>query len=138
MKTLKFKFIAFVLVLTAVAACSLDDGKESCDYSQTMATKVIGGTNTPTTVVNQPLQISVTFEVNNGCGIFNHFIESTGYPKNIVAQVDYTGCNCADTTTNEMTKQYTFTAATAGDYVLNFLTADADAPKVVTVHVTAE
>ncbi|AWH85955.1 hypothetical protein HYN59_12930 [Flavobacterium album] len=78
-------------------------------------------TGPTTTTINTPITLNVTFRVANSCGTFNRFVETTTFPKNIVALVDYSGCQCTDTPTASLTKPYTFTATAAGTYELRFL-----------------
>ncbi|MCW4470742.1 hypothetical protein OGH69_17350 [Flavobacterium sp. MFBS3-15] len=119
MKTLKLRLIAFIAVLATVAACSVDGGDNTCMYSAQMSTTAVTGPDT--TPINTPITLNVTFRVGNDCGVFNRFLETNGYPKQVVALVDYPGCDCEDTPTATATKPYTFTANAAGTYELRFL-----------------
>ncbi|WP_294821321.1 hypothetical protein [uncultured Flavobacterium sp.] len=119
MKTLRLKFIAFIAVLATVAACSIDNGPETCFVNVQMPTTAVTGPET--TTVNTPVTFNVTFKVMNDCGVFNRFLETNGYPKQIVAFVDYPGCDCNTTDTATETKPYTFRATMPGTYELKFV-----------------
>ncbi|MGQ2984687.1 hypothetical protein [Flavobacterium sp.] len=119
MKTLKLRFIALIIVIAATAACSVDNGPQTCFFNAQMATTAVTGPET--TLVNVPITFNVTFRVGNDCGVFNRFLETNGFPKQIVALVDYPGCDCTNTPTATQTKPYTFTASAAGTYELKFV-----------------
>lgn len=135
MKTLKLRLIAFFLVLGTVAACSVDEGDNTCTFSSQMSTTAVTGPDT--TPVNTPITLNVTFRIGNDCGVFNRFLETNGYPKQVVAVVDYPGCDCEPTPTATATKPYNFTASAAGTYVLKFL-VDQTVFITKTITVTAE
>ncbi|MDV6169949.1 hypothetical protein R1T16_16040 [Flavobacterium sp. DG1-102-2] len=123
MKNLKFKFVAFLIVLACIsAACSVDDNDNYCYFqSYTNPTGVTGPT---TTTVNTPITLNVAFIPLGTCGKFNRFAEATTTsPKEIRILLDYEGCSCPPTT-KESTAPYTFTATTAGEYELRFVAAD--------------
>jgi hypothetical protein len=119
MKTFKLRFIALLIALSAVTACSIDDGDRQCFNQAAMTTLSVTG---PTeTTINTPITLQVTFRVANSCGNFNRFMEGTAFPKNVVALVDYAGCDCEPTPQASQTKPYVFKATTAGTYELKFL-----------------
>ena len=120
MKTIKFKFIALLFAMGVItAACSLDDSNSGTCFNQYET--VIDAVSGPvTTKINVPITFQATFKIANGCGVFNRFLETTSFPKKIDALVDYSGCSC-ETLGASVTKPYTFTAATAGTYVLQFI-----------------
>ncbi len=136
MKTLKkIKFIAFLTIAATIAACSVDEGDQTCAFSAQMATTAVTGPDT--TTINTPITLNVTFRVGNDCGVFNRFLETVAFPKQVVALVDYPGCDCNLTPNGTLTKPYTFTAATAGTYELRFL-VDTTLFITKTITVTAE
>lgn len=134
MKTLKFKFLALLIAVGTITACSLGDDSDQYCFTQgyVPATTVTGP---ETTTVNVPITLNVTFSVGNSCGVFNRFAETTSFPKTVVALVDYTGCQCTAVTT-PTTKTYTFTAPAAGTYEIRFTTANNTQPIVKTITVT--
>ncbi len=118
MKALKLRFIGFLIVISAIAACSLDSGQNECFVS--IKSTALTVTGPETTTVNVPITFNVKFGVINNCGEFNRFMETTSFPKIITAIVDYDGCECANTPNGSDTKPYVFTATTAGTYELKF------------------
>jgi len=120
MKTIKFRLLALLIAISSITTgCSLDDGDSGTCFNQ-YETLIDAVTGPETTKINTPITFQATFKIANGCGTFNRFLESASYPKKIDALVDYTGCSC-ETAGSSVTKPYTFTAATAGTYVLQFI-----------------
>lgn len=134
MKTLKFKFLALLVAVTTITACSLgDDSEQYCFFQAYAPATTVTGPDT--TTVNVPITLNVSFSISNSCGVFNRFGESVSFPKTIAAVIDYTGCECT-AVTGTTTKPYVFTSATAGTYVLNFTTAVNNTPITKTITVT--
>lgn len=134
MKTIKFKFIALLVILAGIGgACSLDDSDNYC--FQTKATPILGVSGPTGTTVNTPLTLNVTYTPYGSCGAFNTFSQTSTFPKEITLIVDYEGCECPPT--EELrTQPYVFTATTPGEYVLKFKTDDTTNPfitKTITV-----
>lgn len=132
---MKLKFLSLLLFVGILTACSLDDSDQSCFYQAAMTTTAVTGPET--VVVNTPAVYNVTFYVANSCGTYNSLQESGGFPKSIVALVDYDGCNCSEVASYP-TKPYTFTPTAVGTYEFRFLTDNQAAPIVKTLTVTAE
>jgi hypothetical protein len=118
MKTLKLKFIGSLILISMIAACSLDSSDPECFFS--VKSTITAVTGPETTTVNVPITLNAKFGVLNDCGEFNRFMETTTFPKIITAIVDYDGCECTNTPNGSDTKPYVFTAATAGTYELKF------------------
>jgi len=137
MKSIKIKFLAVIVILAGItAACSLESDNQNTCYSSGYAfTNAVAGPDT--TAVNRPITINVSFKLENSCGTFNRLVESNGYPKDIIPYVEYSGCNCTATATT-LTKPYTFTAPSAGTYVLRFQKDATPAYITKTVVVTAQ
>lgn len=133
MKTIKFKFIAFLIVLASISACSTEKNEGYCFRSVYTAVKSVAGPET--TAVNTAITINVTYIPLGTCGKFKQFTETTTFPKEIKVLVDYEGCNCLPTEKEE-TIPYSFTATTAGEYILKFQTADPSAPVTKKITVT--
>jgi len=133
MKTLKFKFLALLVAIVTIVGCSMGDDQPSCFTQAYAPTTAVTGPET--TTVNVPITFNVSFSIGNSCGVFNRFAETVSFPKTVIATADYTGCSC-NPVTAVTTKPYVFTAPTAGTYVLNFATTNADTPIVKTITVT--
>lgn len=120
MKKFKLHAVALVvLVSSAFASCSNDDnnGTPALVKKKSLVTAVTGP---ETGDLNQELTLNVTFAVENNCGAFSKFIETTeGTTKNIEVESVYTGNNCGTTPTTKSTT-YKFKSATAGTYSLKF------------------
>jgi len=132
---MKFKLLSLLLFVSILSGCSLDDSDPSCFYQAAMATTAVTGPDT--VVVNTAVTYNVTFYVANGCGVFNSLQSSNGFPKSIVAIVDYSGCKCEEVA-SYVTKPYTFTPTAAGTYEFRFLTDSETTTIVKTLTVTAQ
>lgn len=117
MKKLKLKAIALALFVTAgLVSCNNDD-TPSFTTKKTLVSVVTGAT---TGKVNQEITLNVTFAVDNNCGAFNKFIETTtDKTKVIEVEAKYVGSNCGTTATTKTTT-YKFKAAAVGTYTLRF------------------
>ncbi|MHA3788874.1 hypothetical protein ACX0HA_11730 [Flavobacterium hauense] len=134
MKTIKFKFIALLVLLAGIGiACSSNNDDPYCFVRQaTPATEVTGPT---TTTIDLPVVLDVTYLPYGTCGKFNAFSETDIFPKDITIVVDYEGCECPE---NKDTKvePYTFKSNKAGTYELRFRTGNTSNPyisKTITV-----
>lgn len=125
MKTIKIKFIALLVLLTGIGACSVDDSDNYCFI--TKPTGILGVSGPATIAVNTPLTLNVTYTPYGSCGTFNAFSQTSVFPKEITLVVDYEGCECPPTEELRM-EPYIFTATTPGDYVLKFRTDDSANP----------
>lgn len=118
MKRLKLKAIALALFVTAgFVSCNNDDDTPSITTKKTLVSLVTGPT---AGTVNQELTLNVTFTVDNSCGAFNKFIETTTDKTTVIeVEAKYEGSNCG-TTAATKTTTYKFKATTAGTYILKF------------------
>lgn len=135
MKNPIIKLLLIIGFTILLQSCSLEGSTENYCYTRNYraATAVSGP---ETTTVNTTVNFQVTFSIGNSCGVFFDFAEfNTGFPKEIAAAVDYTGCNCNEIAAS-VTKPYAFTAPAAGTYTLHFLTDVEDQPIVKTIVVT--
>lgn len=131
MKHFRLKLFAFVAVLTIGAACSIDEADQYC--FNTVATGIEEVTGPATTTVNVPVTFNASFKILSSCGSFSRFSETNGFPKEIVAVVNYEGCRCTQLAST-VTKPYTFQSATAGEFILKFIKPDGSSiSKTVTV-----
>lgn len=134
MKNLILKLLLFTGVATLLQGCSLNDQDEYCYRREYMgATAVYAPASAP---VNTDVVFQVTFPIANSCGEYYGFAEAnTGFPREIVAAVDYTGCTCNETST-VVTKNFTYHFTATGSYTFHFLTTNPDAPIVRTIEIT--
>jgi hypothetical protein len=118
MKRLKLKAIALALFVTAgFVSCNNDDDTPSITTKKTLVSLVTGPT---AGTVNQELTLNVTFAVDNSCGAFNKFIETTTDKTTVIeVEAKYEGSNCGTTATTKTTT-YKFKATTTGTYILKF------------------
>jgi hypothetical protein len=133
MKTLKIRFIAFLVMAAALNSCSKDHNESYCFSSK--YTEVTSVTGPSSTTVNTPITLDVNYIPLGTCGEFNRFTEGTTFPKEIKVLVDYPDCYCPPTDVTN-TVPYTFTASTAGEYELRFTTSNPNTPIVKTITVT--
>lgn len=129
---MKKLFLIFAGMLI-MASCSTSSSEPYCFTSTGSASLAVVGPDTGQ--INQQLTYNVSFKILNSCGVFDSFAESTGFPKTVVAKINYEGCSCKNEETT-VTKPYTFTATAAGTYVLKFATNDVNAPITKTVTIT--
>jgi hypothetical protein len=134
MKNVLFKLFLFSGLVTFLQGCSLNDQDEYCYNRIYMgATAVYGPASAP---VNTDVTFQVTFPIGNSCGAFFGFSEfNTGFPRQVAAAVDYTGCTCNEVST-VVTENYIFNVSTPGTYTLHFLTENQNAPIVRTIEIT--
>jgi len=122
MKT-KFLILLLSIVFFTISSCDLsDDGKQSCTKTEGTPTASVTGPTEAAT--NETITLEIGFNVYNSCGDFYLFYEQNILDiKYITVNAKYDGCTC---TTGVITKtaNYSFTAATAGTYVLRFKTSN--------------
>ena len=119
MKKFKLHAVALLVVVSsAFTSCSNDDGG-SVDLvlKKSFVTAVAGP---ETGDLNQELSLNVTFTVDNSCGVFHSFVETTqANTKTVDVQAAYAGKDCGTTPVTKSTV-YKFKTATAGTYALKF------------------
>ncbi len=117
MKKFRLHAVALVLfVATAFTSCSDDDSTNT--VKKTAFVTVVTGAATAD--VNQEIPLTVTFAVDNLCGVFNKFVETTdANTRTISVEAKYPGNNC-DTTPATKTTTYNFKATAVGTYTLKF------------------
>ena len=120
MKKFKLHAIALLVVASSVfTSCSNNDDipGPSVVLKESLVTVVTGP---ETANLNQEVSLTTSFVVENSCGAFNKFIETTvGNTKTIVVEANYVGSNCVATPATK-TATYKFKSATAGTYNLKF------------------
>jgi hypothetical protein len=113
---------AFVLLIFILAGCSPGSNDPVCDYH--VAAYATGVTGPTTALVNQEIDLTVSFGVVNGCGLFESFTETTtGTTTTVNIGARYNGCNCAQVAAIR-TAVYKFKRAAAGTYTLLFRLTD--------------
>jgi hypothetical protein len=117
MKKLKLQALALVLFAGAAFTSCSDDDSKGLETEEAFVTLVTGAA---TADLNQEITLTATFAVDNNCGSFNKFNETTnGTTKTIAVEAKYTGSDCGTTPTTK-TAAYKFKQATAGTYTLKF------------------
>ncbi|MDR6967681.1 hypothetical protein J2X31_001693 [Flavobacterium arsenatis] len=120
MKKFKLQAIALVLVVSSAFTSCSDDDSNTPPVLVTKKSLVTAVTGPETGDLNQELTLNVTFAVENNCGAFNKYVETTaGTTKTIEVESKYVGSNCGTTPTTKNTT-YKFKSATAGTYNLKF------------------
>jgi hypothetical protein len=113
----KLKLILSALLLV-IFSCSKEEQENNCIENKTAYVTSI---NSPSTgIVNENINIEVSFGVNNGCGNFGKFIETgSGNTKIIEVEARYEGCVCTmDAPTRKI--NYVFKTQNSGNYIFKF------------------
>jgi hypothetical protein len=85
---------------------------------------VINATVPTTAIVNIPIQIPITFSINNGCGGFGNIVETNfGNIKTLTVNAKYVGCVCTQVM-GEITTSYNFTPTTTGIQIIKIAQPD--------------
>lgn len=118
MKKIKFQTVALMAFFAiGAASCSDDDSNTSTVLKEAFATEVTGP---ETGDVNQELTYTVKYAVDNECGLFNRYVETTsGTTKTIGIQAKYEANNCEAAAVIKDTI-YKFKPTAAGTYSLKF------------------
>lgn len=119
MKKFKFPF-AFLLLFVSTAitsSCSDDNEVSIITKKAAFTTAVVGDAAAD---VNEEITLNVTFTVDNNCGSFFTYDETTAANvKTITVVAQYEGQDCGTTPTTK-TAAYKFKATVAGSYTLKF------------------
>jgi PBP1b-binding outer membrane lipoprotein LpoB len=118
MKKLRLKTVAMILfAAVSLTACSNDDDQPQ-EVTKTSFVSAIAG---PTTgIPNQELSFTVSYAVENNCGTFNKFVETTvENTKQIELQSKYEGTGCGTTPVTKTTT-YKMKPTAEGTYILKF------------------
>lgn len=118
MKKFAFKTVAVVLFIsTLFSSCSNDDGGENIIVKKQEITSVVGP---ETATIGEQITLTVTYKVDNSCGVFQRFFEITnGNSKTIDIEARYEGENCGTTETT-LTQPYQVSVITPGTYNFKF------------------
>ena len=118
MKKFALKSIAAIFFTSlSIVSCSSDDGGETVILQNEFVTVA---TAPETGLVNQDITIDLKYMVDNPCGQFNKFVETTtGNTKIIEVQVKYVGSDCGQNA-SEVAVPYTFKVNQPGTYTFKF------------------
>ena len=109
--------VVLMLVATAFTSCSDDDNTPNAVTKSSFVTKVEGAT---TAHINVEVPVTITFSVDNNCGSYNRFVETTTEnTKTIEVEAKYEGSDCGTTPTSK-TAVYKFKSTAVGTYNLKF------------------
>ncbi len=118
-----FKTIAlYTILIITILSCKKNKQEEQCiSYTLAPVTNVTGGN---TALINQELNLTVSFLSINGCGQFENIEESSsGNTTTLKINAKYEGCVCTQDVSTKTTF-YKFKKAEAGIYELKFSQPD--------------
>ena len=120
------RFIIIGLLVTLFFSCD-DNEDDNNDDCLSYKTAYITSVEAPATgTVNEVVNIEVNFQVTNGCGNFEKFIETTNDNiKTIEVEAKYEGCICT-TDIPIRTVTYQFLTQDSGNYELRFKSSDSE------------
>ncbi|MFT3909049.1 MAG: hypothetical protein QM737_06445 [Ferruginibacter sp.] len=118
---LLFLFVFSTAVLTSCSKTKKDDHDNCVSYSNSAVEKVVGPN---TGLINQDINLVVSYGLSSGCGQFDHFESIADGDTTIVNVVGkYNGCVC--TAIYQVAEApYVFKSSIAGTYFLKFLKND--------------
>lgn len=120
----KKSFLILFLSVLFITACSEDDESDCVNYEEVAQVTDVEAPETVT--VNETVEVTVNFQVQNSCGEFSAFDESiSSTTRTIAVEAVYESCACAQVITDR-TATYTFTPETTGQHVLRFQRAPND------------
>ena len=114
-------FLIFSIIVLISCSKTKHDDNNCVNYSNSAVEKVVGPN---TGLVNQDINLVVSYGLSSGCGQFDHFesiVDENTTTVNVVGK--YNGCVC--TAIYQVAEApYVFRTATAGTYFLKFLKND--------------
>ena len=114
-------FVLFLSSLFLFTSCPKEKKKDNCVKYETATIAEVTAPDAGS--VNEQIEISIKFNVNNGCGKFYKLKETgTENKKQIAVIVKYEGCICTQIAGIETVK-YTFTPTAPGIYEINFISS---------------
>ncbi len=121
MKKILFILAGIILSVVFFSKCRKKEDDACVFYSNAYVSKVSGAN---TTLVNQQIDLTVTYNLTNGCGQLTG-LDETSYnnSRTINLQAKYVGCFCTDNILSGQTV-YKFKATQVGVYYLNFTRPD--------------
>ncbi|TDN35930.1 hypothetical protein E4631_04515 [Hymenobacter sp. UV11] len=117
------KIFLFASVALGLTSC-LNVPDTTCE--STVVEPVLSATGPKTVAINQPATFALAYQAQSACGKLSNVVESTVATPNtrvIGIRVNYTGCNCPQTTIPSQAS-YTFQPTQAGTYYLQFVVAN--------------
>jgi len=115
-------FVLFLSSLFLFTSCPKEKKKDNCVKYETATIAEV--TAPEVGKVNEQIEISIKFNINNGCGKFYELKETgKGNKKQIAVIVKYEGCICTQIAGIETVK-YAFTPTAPGIYELNFISSN--------------
>lgn len=126
--------IIILLFFGLTIGCNKDDDKGQDDKCIENVLASVTAVNAPSTaMVNETINIEVSFQVFNGCGQFGRFIETqNGNSRTIEVEARYEGCICTQDAPIRKVN-YEFVPKNAGNYELNFKSVQSSS---ITVDIT--
>jgi len=115
-------FILFLSSIFLFTSCPNEKKKDNCVKYETATIAEV--TVPDVGKVNEQIEISIKFNIDNGCGKF-YKLKETGKEnkKHIAVIVKYEGCICTQIAGIE-TLKYTFTPSSPGIYELKFISSN--------------
>lgn len=136
---MKSKYLNRIILLIAffvTVSCNKNDDDNIGEDSNCVEHGVgyVTSVNAPSSVmVDEAIDIKVSFGVSNGCGGFDKYIETVdGNNATIEVVAKYVGCICTQDAPIRIVN-YEFSADTPGDYELKFKSSPSD---FITVNLT--
>ncbi len=116
---MKILLILNLLILTIVLMSCSNSTDESCfSYSKAYVTNVDGPAIGN---INEEIVLNVDFQVHNGCGNFNRFIDNkVGNTREIEVEAKYNNCLTCTQNLPIRTTNYTFQSSISGTFYLKF------------------
>ena len=115
-------FFLFLSSLFFFTSCPKEKKKDNCVKYETATVAEV--TAPEVGKVNEQIEISIKFNINNGCGKFYELKETDkGNKKQIAVIVKYEGCICTQIAGIE-TLKYKFTPLSPGIYELKFISSN--------------
>ncbi len=117
MKKATILFLTFISLV--FISCKESETEDMCTNTEIGGFISVSGQTTGQ--INQTINLEVKFQVGNGCGQFNRFIETdfVNNEKTIEVESIYKGCVCTEDAPVR-TVNYEFTPTESGVYKLNF------------------
>ena len=110
--------LTLILSIVFFISCS-DNDENNCINFEEMA-NVTAAEAPDVATVNEPIDVTVTFSVDNACGEFADFnVSTSGTTRTIDVLAVYEGCACAQVITSR-SATYTFTPEQSGEHTLRF------------------
>jgi len=111
-------YLLIVSIFYTVVSCTNTKNENDCISFQTAS--IISADGPDTGLINQNATFSLSYGINNGCGNFNSFEQSTNGDTTLVkVKTKYQGCVCTQMA-GVLTTPFTFNATITGTYYFKF------------------